>query len=71
MDNIFQISSDKSKLDLKIIHDYLSKESYWAKGRSMETIKRSVEHSLSFGVYDGNAQVGFARVVTDYAVLPG
>jgi GNAT superfamily N-acetyltransferase len=69
MDNSIQFSTDKSKLDIELIHDYLSNKSYWAKGRSIETIKRSIEHSLCFGVYDGKAQVGFARVVTDYAVF--
>ncbi len=69
MDSMFQISTYKSRLDIELIHDYLSNESYWAKGRSIETVKRSIEHSLCFGVYDGDAQVGFARVVTDYAVF--
>lgn len=69
MDSTIQISTDKSRLDLKVIHDYLSNESYWAKGRSIETVKRSIDHSLCFGVYDGDALVGFARVVSDYAVF--
>jgi len=63
------ISNDKSLLDLELIHDFLTNRSYWAKGRSMETVKRSVENSLCFGVYENDKQVGFARVVTDYAVF--
>ncbi|GET31460.1 N-acetyltransferase [Prolixibacter bellariivorans] len=63
------ISNDKSLLDLEMIHDFLTNRSYWAKGRSMETVKRSVENSLCFGVYENGKQVGFARVVTDYAVF--
>lgn len=66
----FSISTDKSKLDLFAIHDYLSNKSYWAKGRSLETIKISIENSIAFGMYDSKGkQVGFARVATDMAVF--
>jgi GNAT superfamily N-acetyltransferase len=63
-----------------LIHDYLSNTSYWATGRSLEVVQRSIENSLPFGIYKESEQVGFARVVTDYAtfawiadvfVLPG
>ena len=64
------ISMDKDKLDLKFIHTYLSEESYWAAGRSMQTVKTSVQHSICFGIYSqDDQQVGFARVVTDYATI--
>ena len=63
----FLISTDKSKLDIPLIHNYLSNESYWAKGISLETVKRSIENSVCFGIYLGSEQVGFARVVTDKA----
>jgi GNAT superfamily N-acetyltransferase len=66
---VYSISTDRARLDLEVIHDYLSKESYWAKGRSMETIRRSIENSVAFGVYKGAGQVGFARVITDYATF--
>ena len=66
---VYSISTDRARLDLEVIHDYLSKESYWAKGRSMETIRRSIENSVAFGVYKGTEQVGFARVITDYATF--
>ena len=62
----FTISTDKSRLDLKVIHRFLD-TSYWAAGRSGETIRRSIENSLCFGVYNGGKQVGFARVISDYA----
>ncbi len=65
----FCISTDKSRLDIPLIHAWLSRASYWAQGRSLETVQRSLEHSLCFGVYEGNRQVGFARVVTDYATF--
>jgi ribosomal protein S18 acetylase RimI-like enzyme len=66
----YKISTDKNKLDLLAIHDYLSNRSHWAKGRSFEKVKLSVENSLCFGVYnDSEKFVGFARVVSDYAVF--
>ncbi|NJN25980.1 MAG: GNAT family N-acetyltransferase [Cyclobacteriaceae bacterium] len=64
-----QISTEKTKLNIDLIHNYLSKESYWAIGRDIETVKRSIDNSLSFGLYIDNNQIGFARVVTDYAVF--
>ena len=64
------ISTDKSLLDIPMIHEYLSERSYWAKGRSLETVQKSIENSLCFGLYDeAGKQLGFARVVTDYAVF--
>ena len=65
----YTISTDKAKLDLPLIHDFLNRVSYWAQGRSFETVQTSVEHSLCFGVYAGSQQVGFARIVTDYATF--
>jgi GNAT superfamily N-acetyltransferase len=70
MQSSFFISTDKSKLDIELIHGFLSIEAYWAKGRSIDTVKKSIENSLCFGVYDSDYnQVGFARVVTDYSVF--
>lgn len=66
---MLQISTDKSKLNISLIHDYLSNQSYWAKNRSLEKVKRSIEHSLCFGVYENDQQVGFARVSTDYTIF--
>jgi GNAT superfamily N-acetyltransferase len=66
--NGYMLSTDPSLLNLDAIHDYLSKESYWAGGRSRETIARSISKSLCFGVYDAEGQIGFARVITDYTV---
>ncbi len=65
----YLISTDNARLGLEVIHDYLARESYWAKGRSMETIRRSIENSVAFGLYKGAEQVGFARVITDYATF--
>jgi 8-oxo-dGTP pyrophosphatase MutT (NUDIX family)/N-acetylglutamate synthase-like GNAT family acetyltransferase len=65
----FTISTEKSRLDTALIHEYLSNTAYWAKGRSLETVEKSIEHSLCFGVFQGHDQVGFARVVTDYVTF--
>ena len=65
----FVVSTDRRRLDVDLIHRFLT-TCYWAKGIPRETVARSLEHSLCFGVYDGSgAQVGFARVVTDFATL--
>ena len=65
----FVVSTDRRRFDLNVIHDFLT-NCYWAKGISRETVARSIEHALCFGVYDGSgAQVGFARVVSDFATV--
>jgi GNAT superfamily N-acetyltransferase len=65
----FLLSTDPKHLDLNVIHGFLS-DCYWAKGIPRETVARSIEHSLCFGIYDSNrAQVGFARVVSDFATV--
>ncbi|HZQ97146.1 MAG TPA: GNAT family N-acetyltransferase [Candidatus Sulfotelmatobacter sp.] len=65
----FVVSTDRARLDLNVIHAFLT-NCYWAKGIPRETVERSIEHSLCFGVYDGSgAQVGFARVVSDLATV--
>ncbi|MDX5594077.1 GNAT family N-acetyltransferase [Pseudovibrio sp. SPO723] len=67
---MYEISSDKSRLDLYCIHHFLSEVSYWAKGIPQAIVARSIENSLCFGAYaSGGEQVGFARVITDYATF--
>jgi GNAT superfamily N-acetyltransferase len=65
----YSISTDRARLDLGLIHNYLSTETYWATGRSREVVERSIENSLAFGIYKAGEQVGFARIVTDYATF--
>jgi ribosomal protein S18 acetylase RimI-like enzyme len=66
----YSVSADKAKLDLEVIHDFLSNHAYWAIGRSKETIRRSIQNSFCIGIYDKQGcQVAFARMVTDYAVF--
>ena len=63
------ISTDKLKLQIDVIHRYLTEEAYWTSGRTQEMTEKTIDHSLCFGVYDGTIQVGFARVVTDYTIF--
>jgi GNAT superfamily N-acetyltransferase len=64
----YLISTDKERLNVELVHEFL-KDSYWASGIPEEVVRRSIENSLVFGVYTGDEQVGFARVVTDYATF--
>jgi N-acetylglutamate synthase-like GNAT family acetyltransferase len=61
-----RISSDPIHMDVSAIHAYLTR-SYWAQGIPYETVAKSIECSLCFGVFQGNRQIGFARVITDKA----
>ena len=63
----YTISTDRSRLKVETVHRYLAEESYWAKGRPLAVTQKVIERSLCFGVYQGGEQVGFARVITDYA----
>jgi GNAT superfamily N-acetyltransferase len=65
----YTLSTDKARLDVTRIHELLTGQAYWARNRSPETVRQSIEHSLCFGAYEGSELVGFARVVTDYAVI--
>ena len=65
----FQISTDKKLLDRELIYNYLDKESYWAQGIPRERVEISIENSLCFGIFHGQEQAGFARVITDKATF--
>jgi GNAT superfamily N-acetyltransferase len=65
----YTISTDNDRLDIGKIHDFIANESYWASGRTIETVRRALDNSLNFGLYKNNQQIGFARVVTDYATF--
>ena len=74
--NDFIISTDKSKLNIQFIHQYLCNESYWAKNISVDTVKKSIAGSCCFGLYVYEhkniltaTQIGFARVITDNATF--
>lgn len=59
------LSTDKSKLDVEKIHDYIANQSYWGKGRSLSQMQSAIDNSMCFGLYQGDEQIGFARVITD------
>ncbi len=65
----FVITTDPAKLDIDVIYDFLAYQSYWAKGRPLQVVQKTIQHSLCFGLFDQAHQVGFARVVTDYATF--
>ena len=65
----YLISTDPERLELDVIHRFLSEESYWAPGVTREVVERSIENSICFGLYAASGQVGFARVITDRAAF--
>ena len=67
--NNYLFSTDKKKMQLKVIHDYLSKESYWAQNMPIELIKESIAGSICFAIYFNNKQIAYARVITDNATF--
>lgn len=67
--NDLEISTDRARLDVGMVHRFLSDSSYWAQGRSVEEVRRSIEHSLCFGAYASGAQIAFGRAVTDFTVF--
>src|SRR5947207_15125235 len=62
------ISTDKARLDITGIHGFLT-WSYWSEGISMARVSKAIDNSLNFGLYKGDEQIGFARLVTDYATF--
>jgi GNAT superfamily N-acetyltransferase len=65
----FMISTERERLNLEVVHGFLT-NCYWAKGIPQDVVAWSIEHSLCFGIYEGGGeQVGFARVVSDFATV--
>lgn len=64
-----EISTDKDRLDVGMIHRFLSEESYWAQNRTIEQTRMAIANSLCFGAYIDGKQVGFGRVVSDFATF--
>ncbi|MEU8685885.1 GNAT family N-acetyltransferase [Streptomyces sp. NPDC048611] len=66
----YEVDTDPDRLDVGLVHHWLSTDAFWALGRSRETVERSISGSLNFGLYDDSgAQVAYARVVTDRATF--
>ncbi len=63
----YLFSNDKNKLQISVIHDFLSKESYWAQNIPLDLVKSTIEGSVCFAIYDGGRQIAYARVITDGA----
>jgi GNAT superfamily N-acetyltransferase len=64
----YVISTDKRKLQLEVIHEFLSK-SYWAENIPIDIVKKSIENSFCFGLYQNEHQIGFARLITDFTTF--
>lgn len=64
----YVVDTDRKRLDAAAVKDFLNK-TYWAKGRGLAAVKKSLKHSLCFGLYFGREQVGLARVITDYTTF--
>jgi GNAT superfamily N-acetyltransferase len=69
MNDEFRITTDKTELDIDLIHGFLSEQTYWARGIPREVVERSIANSLCFGGFLGARQVAFARVISDYATF--
>ncbi|MES2797644.1 MAG: GNAT family N-acetyltransferase, partial [Bacteroidota bacterium] len=65
----FILSTEKAKMDLPIIHHYLANQSYWAQNIPIETVQLAIENSLNFGIFHNNKQIGYARIVSDFATV--
>ena len=67
--NEYCISTSKDKLDIDAIHEFLSTKAYWCLDIPKETVAIAIQHSLCFGVYDNQKQIGFARIITDFSTI--
>jgi GNAT superfamily N-acetyltransferase len=63
------ITTDKTKINIDLVHNYLCNESYWAKNISLALVKQAIENSVCFGIFYTEEQIGFARVITDKATF--
>jgi GNAT superfamily N-acetyltransferase len=63
----FLISTDAMRLQIDVIYDFLAHQAFWAEGISREIVETAVRNSLCFGLFHHEAQIGFARVISDYA----
>lgn len=62
----YEVDTDTSRLDLSLVHAWLSTDAFWALGRSYDAVEKAADASVNFGVYDADGgQAGYARVVTD------
>jgi len=64
----YTISTEQTRIDFAVVHGFL-KQAYWSQNIPFEIVRHSIENSLCFGLYWAKHQIGFARVVTDYATF--
>lgn len=65
----FTITTDKLKMDVIAIHDFLSKHSGWSDNIPLDRVKTSIDNSLNFGLFHGDKQIGFARIISDFSTI--
>jgi len=65
----YQFSTNKNKMDIPAIHDFLSNHSGWSNGIPIEKVELSIQNSLNFGIFHQNRQIGFARIISDFATV--
>lgn len=65
----FLITTDKTKMDVVAIHDFLSKHSGWSDNIPIDRVKTSIDNSLNFGLFHKDKQIGFARVISDFSTI--
>ncbi|MDD2315649.1 MAG: GNAT family N-acetyltransferase [Proteiniphilum sp.] len=65
----YTITTDKSKMDVVAIHDFLSKHSGWSDNIPYDSVKTSIDNSLNFGLFHHDKQIGFARIISDFSTI--
>jgi N-acetylglutamate synthase-like GNAT family acetyltransferase len=65
----YTITTDKSKMDIVAIHDFLSKHSDWSNNIPFDRVKTSIDNSLNFGLFHNDKQIGFARIISDFSTI--
>ena len=65
----YLVTTDMKRLDIEMVHDFLARQSYWARGIPRLTLEKSIKNSLCFGLFQAREQIGFARVISDFATI--
>jgi N-acetylglutamate synthase-like GNAT family acetyltransferase len=65
----FFITTDRAKMDVAAVHDFLTHHAYWCKGIPFQTVQNAIDHSLNFGLFHRQKQIGFARIISDYTTV--
>jgi predicted GNAT family acetyltransferase len=66
----FELDDDPERVDVEAVHAFISEQSYWGRGRPRELVRRAIRGSARVvGLYHEGAQVGFARVASDEAIV--